>query len=91
MWRVADKPLPSFSFVGRMKFWICSAMLVIVTCLVNLGYLTYNQTLKIHRREALLQQYVPDDFSVEPSVQELLYLNGWEYLGDRHPDFFYSF
>ncbi|KNZ58155.1 hypothetical protein VP01_1988g6 [Puccinia sorghi] len=75
---------------GIMVNIVC-AMLVIVTCLVNLGYLTYNQTLKIHRREALLQQYVPDDFSVEPSVQELLYLNGWEYLGDRHPDFFYSF
>jgi len=70
---------------------IVCAMLVIVSCLVNLGYLTYSQMVKLHRRETLLQEYVPDDVTVEPSVHELLYLNGCEYLGDRHPDFIYSF
>ncbi|WAQ91538.1 hypothetical protein PtA15_14A422 [Puccinia triticina] len=70
---------------------IVFAMLLILTCLANLGYLTYVETVKVHRRDEVLQHYALNDLTVDPSVQELLYLNGWEYLGDRHPDFKYSF
>lgn len=70
---------------------IVFAMLIILSCLANLGYLTYVEAVKIHRRDQVLQHYALNDQSVDPSVEELLYLNGWEYLGDRHPDFKYSF
>ncbi|KAI9613027.1 hypothetical protein H4Q26_010298 [Puccinia striiformis f. sp. tritici PST-130] len=77
----------SVAFMVNIVF----AILTIVTCLINLGYLTYVEAVKIHRRDEVLQHYALDDYSVDASVEELLYLNGWEYLGDRHPDFRYTF
>ncbi|PLW15143.1 hypothetical protein PCANC_15941 [Puccinia coronata f. sp. avenae] len=79
------------SFNTAIMVNIVFAMLVILSCLANLGYLTYVGAVKIHRRDEVLQHYALNDQTVDQSVQELLYLNGWEYLGDRHPDFKYSF
>lgn len=67
------------------------AILGVLTCLANLAYLTYAEGMKLHERDKVLQHYAINDVTVDPSVQDLLYLNGWEYLGDRHPDFRYSF
>ncbi|POW06035.1 hypothetical protein PSTT_09293 [Puccinia striiformis] len=84
---ISDLSNFSVAFMVNIVF----AILTIVTCLINLGYLTYVEAVKIHRRDEVLQHYALDDYSVDASVEELLYLNGWEYLGDRHPDFRYTF
>ncbi|KAA1067264.1 hypothetical protein PGTUg99_029991 [Puccinia graminis f. sp. tritici] len=78
------------------------AALIVVCCIVNVMWLRYAERNKVTKRDEILHKFTlvdsdeicdpeKDKMSKDPSDQVLISAQAWDHLGDKHPDYKYTY
>ncbi|KAA1102875.1 hypothetical protein PGTUg99_036908 [Puccinia graminis f. sp. tritici] len=78
------------------------AALIVVCCIVNVMWLRYAERNKVTKRDEILHKFTlvdsdensdreKDKMSNDPSDQVLISAQAWDHLGDKHPDYKYTY
>ncbi|CAH7685352.1 major facilitator superfamily domain-containing protein [Phakopsora pachyrhizi] len=84
---LAEKPL----YLKPTMINISFSILLIVISILNLSWLMYADRIKIDKREEILRKFYASNNELNITSERKLYEESWESLGDKHPDFKYTY